>query len=98
MFIKQPAIYIMANKCNGTLYTGVTSNLAQRVFQHKNNLLKGFTTYYDCKMLVYYELFDTMLAAIIREKQIKSGSRIKKITLIISKNPGWDDLYKEICD
>jgi putative endonuclease len=68
--MKQPAVYIMASKINGTLYTGVTSNLVQRVFQHRNGLIPGFTNRYGCKILVYYELLDDMNAAISREKQI----------------------------
>lgn len=72
--MKQPAIYIMTNKRNGTLYTGVTSDLTQRVYQHKNGLTKGFTSRYGCKILVYYELFDDMENAILREKLLKAGS------------------------
>lgn len=94
--MKAPAIYIMANKKNGTLYTGVTSNLKQRVFQHKNEIAEGFTTKYGCKMLVFFEVHSVMEQAIIREKQIKSGSRKKKIKLIESVNPDWLDLYDEI--
>ncbi len=95
--MKQPAIYIMSNKKNGTIYTGVTSNLTQRVFQHKSDLLEGFTKKYQCKNLVYYELFADMLSAIEREKKIKSVSRMKKIKLIESVNPDWLDLYNSIC-
>ncbi len=94
--MKQPAIYIMANKCSGTLYTGVTSNLIQRVFQHKNEITLGFTHRYACKMLVYYELFDNMENAIFREKQIKAGSRKAKLKLIEGINPEWNDLYNSI--
>jgi putative endonuclease len=93
---KQPATYIMTNKRNGTLYVGVTSNLIQRVYQHKNNCIKGFTSRYDCKQLVYYEVHENMLNAITREKQIKDGSRKKKILLIESINPEWRDLYSSI--
>lgn len=96
--MKQPAIYIMANKRDGILYTGVTSNLVQRVFQHKNGLIKGFTSRYNCKTLVYYELSNHMREAIMREKQIiKAGSRQKKINLIEKSNPEWKDLYEVIC-
>ena len=95
--MKQPAIYIMANKPNGTIYVGVTSNLIQRIFQHKNNLCEGFTKKYNCKSLVYYEIFDDMESAISREKQIKSSSRDKKIMMIESMNKKWDDLYGLIC-
>ena len=82
MAVKQPAIYIMANKRNGTLYTGVTSNLLKRVYQHREMKLPGFTARYGCKMLVWYERHDDMLGAIAREKQIKAGSRQKKLGLI----------------
>jgi len=94
--MKQPAVYIVTNKKNGTLYTGVTSNLLQRIFQHKNNMIEGFTKQYGCKLLVYYELYDDMLKAIEREKQIKSGSRTMKLKLIESSNPYWFDLYEYI--
>ncbi len=91
---KRPAIYIMANKRNGTLYTGVTSDLVKRVYQHKNETIPGFTYSYDCKLLVYYEMHDEMLGAIAREKQIKAGSRKKKIALIVAVNSEWVDLYE----
>lgn len=94
--MKQPAVYIMANKRNGTLYTGVTANLIQRVHQHKEATIKGFTSRYGCKLLVYYELHVDMLAAIAREKQIKAGSRRKKLVLIERMNAEWRDLYDEI--
>jgi putative endonuclease len=94
--MREPAIYIMANKKGGTLYTGVTSNLAQRVYQHKESLCKGFTADYDCKKLVFYELHENMYSAIAREKKIKAGSRKRKIELIESMNPEWKDLYNEI--
>ena len=92
--MKYPAIYIVANRKNGTLYTGVTSNLAQRIYQHKKGITKGFTHKYGCNKLVYYECFDDMNYAIAREKQIKAGSRKKKILLIESLNPLWEDLYR----
>ena len=95
--MKQPAVYIMANKKNGTLYTGVTSDLIKRVYEHKGSLVKSFTSKYDCKLLVYYDLIDCMESAIMREKQIKAGSRSKKIKLIESQNPEWLDLYQDIC-
>ncbi len=94
--IKQPAVYIMASERNGTLYTGVTSALIQRVYQHKNGVIKGFTEKYGCKLLVYYELLDRMEDAIAREKQIKAGSRAKKIALIEGFNPRWLDLYETL--
>ena len=93
---KQPAIYIMTNKRNGTLNTGVTSDLIKRVYQHKNARISGFSRRYDCKLLVYYESHGDMLSAITREKQIKAGSRKKKIALIESMNPEWLDLYHSL--
>jgi predicted GIY-YIG superfamily endonuclease len=93
---RQPAIYIMANGRNGALYTGVTSNLGLRVWQHREGLTPGFTTRYGCKHLVYHESHDTMPAAIAREKQLKAGSRADKLALIESLNPDWKDLYPEL--
>jgi putative endonuclease len=93
---KQPAVYILASARNGTLYTGVTSDLVARVWQHKNDVVTGFSQKYATHTLVYYELLDDMLAAIEREKQIKAGSRAKKITLIESINPDWADLYESL--
>jgi len=94
--VKQPAVYIMASRRNGTLYTGVTSNLIQRVWQHRQGIADGFTNRYSCKMLVWYELADTMEAAIIREKQIKAGSRTKKLAFIEAMNTDWRDLFEDI--
>jgi putative endonuclease len=94
--VKQPAVYIMANRRKGTIYTGVTSNLAQRAFQHRESLIPGFTSRYSCKMLVWYEVFDEMIPAIAREKQIKGGSRKKKLALIEKLNPNWRDLYEDL--
>jgi putative endonuclease len=94
--VKQPCVYVMANKRNGTIYTGVTSNLPGRAFQHRTGLVKGFTAKYGCKLLVWYELHESMYEAIAREKQIKSGSRAKKLALIEALNPGWRDLYEEL--
>jgi len=93
VFERHPAIYIMANKNNGTLYTGVTSNLIARVYQHKQKQIDGFTKKYNCSLLVYYEQFDEMWSAIEREKQIKKFSRKKKLSLIETMNPDWYDLY-----
>ncbi len=93
---KTPAVYIITNKKNGTLYTGVTSNLPKRIYEHKNKLLKSFSSRYGCKILVYYEIFETMTPAIEREKQIKTWSRNKKISLIENFNKNWTDLYKKI--
>ena len=92
----RPAIYIMTNKPNGTLYVGVTSNLPQRAWQHREGVVDGFSKQYGCKSLVWFEAADTMEAAIMREKQIKGGSRVKKLTLIEAMNPGWHDLYEQI--
>ena len=86
----------MTNKRNGTLYTGVTSNLLQRIYQHKHGLTDGFTSRYDCKRLVYYEQCEDMLSAITREKQIKAGSRKKKLALIEELNPEWKNLYDNL--
>jgi putative endonuclease len=94
--MKQPAVYIMASKRNGTLYTGVTSNLPQRIWQHREGTGSGFAARYGCKLLVWFELHDEMMAAIAREKQIKGGSRQKKMALIASTNPDWRDLYQEL--
>ncbi len=94
---RQPAIYLLTNKPFGVLYIGVTSNLPGRIWQHRERLVKGFTSKYNLKMLVYFELFDTMYDAIAREKQLKSGSRQAKIRLVESMNPNWRDLYLEIC-
>jgi putative endonuclease len=94
--VKQPATYIIASERNGTLYTGVTSRLLQRVWQHRTGVADGFTKRYGCKMLVWYEVFDTMEQAILREKQIKGGSRAKKLALIERMNPEWRDLWSDI--
>ena len=93
---KNPAVYILASQRNGTLYVGVTSNLLKRVWEHKNDLVDGFSRRYGVHMLVYFEVADTMYAAISREKQIKAGSRAKKLQLIESTNPEWNDLYASI--
>jgi putative endonuclease len=94
--MKQPAVYIMASKRNGTLYTGVTSNLGQRVWQHREGAVEGFTKRYGCKLLVWFESHETMDAAIAREKAIKGGSRAKKLALIEATNPDWRDLFEDI--
>jgi len=86
----------MASKPNGTLYIGVTSNLVQRVWQHREGATDGFTKQYGCKTLVWYEMHATMEHAILREKQLKAGSRKRKIALIDAMNPQWRDLYAEI--
>ena len=93
---RQPAVYIMANKRNGTIYVGVTSNLPQRVWQHREGTFEGFTSRYNCRLLVWFEIYDDMEHAILREKQLKAGSRAKKLALIEAANPRWRDLYPDI--
>jgi putative endonuclease len=90
--MKEPCAYIVASGRNGTLYTGVTSNLPQRAFQHREGQVAGFSKKYGCKILIWYELHETMIGAITREKQIKADSREKKLALIESFNPRWEDL------
>jgi len=90
---KQPCVYLLANQPNGTLYTGVTSNLIQRVYQHREGLVDGFTKRYGVHHLVWYELHETMESAIKREKQLKSWPRKAKIRLIELQNPLWQDLW-----
>jgi putative endonuclease len=85
-----------ANKRRGTLYTGVTANLPKRAFEHREGLVKGFTTKYGCKVLVWYEVHESVIEAITREKQIKAGSRSKKLALIETLNPEWKDLYDQL--
>jgi len=94
--LKQPCVYIMTNQPNGTLYIGVTSNLVQRVWQHRNHLAKGFTSKYKLIDLVYYELHDEMYEAIKREKAIKNWKRLWKIELIENSNPNWVNLFSQI--
>jgi predicted GIY-YIG superfamily endonuclease len=94
--MKQPAVYMMTNRRNGTLYIGVTSNLPQRASQHQVGAVAGFTKQYGCKLLVWYEIHSTMYDAITREKQLKAGSRKKKLALIDLMNPLWRDLFDEI--
>ena len=92
----QPAIYLLASKKNGTLYIGVTSDLIKRVWQHRNNAIPGFTQKYHVHKLVYYELFDDIEEAILREKRLKKWSRNRKIKLIEEQNPDWEDLWGKI--
>ena len=94
--MKLPAIYIMTNKPNGTLYVGVTSDLIRRVWQHREHLSDGFTKKYDLTKLVYFEQHKTMESAILREKQLKQWKREWKIKLIQEKNIGWIDLYSSL--
>jgi len=93
----QPAVYIVASARNGTLYVGVTSNLRQRAFQHREGVIDGFSKRYGCKHLVWFEVHSTMEHAILREKQLKGGSRTRKTALIEAGNPLWSDLFESIC-
>jgi len=90
---KQYYLYLLTNNNNTTIYTGVTSNLIKRIWQHKNKFAKGFTYKYNITKLVYYEVYDKPENAITREKQIKAGTRENKINLINSMNPEWIDLF-----
>ncbi|HQS36907.1 MAG: hypothetical protein B7Y16_07100 [Methylotenera sp. 24-45-7] len=92
----QPCVYILTSRRNGTLYTGVTSNLIQRVWQHKNDLVDGFSKKYQAHALVWYEIHESMESAIVREKQIKEWKRQWKLDLIEKTNPYWNDLYSTI--
>ncbi|UCG61253.1 MAG: GIY-YIG nuclease family protein [Candidatus Zixiibacteriota bacterium] len=94
--MKTGYVYLLASRKAGTLYVGVTSNLVQRVEQHRNELGKGFTKRYRVHRLVYYEICDDMRQAIVREKQLKNWQRAWKIGLIEKSNPGWRDLYPDI--
>ena len=94
--MKLPCVYILASKQNGTLYVGVTSNLVQRVWQHKNDLVEGFTKRYGVHTLVWYEVHESMVSAISREKAIKEWKRTWKLELIEKGNLGWRDLYEEV--
>ena len=89
---KQPSVYILASGRHGTLYIGATSDLSGRVHQHRESLIKGFTSRYGVSRLVYYEGFDDMITAITREKQLKKWNRAWKIELVEARNPDWDDL------
>ncbi len=94
--MKQPCVYILASRRNGTLYTGVTSNLVQRIWQHKKDVVERFTKKYGVHTLVWFDLHETMDSAISREKAIKERQRAWKLKLIESTNPHWRDLYEEI--
>jgi putative endonuclease len=94
--IRQPTVYILASKRNGTLYIGVTSNLPKRVWEHKSDFMEGFTKKYGVHRLVYYELHENLESAINREKQLKRWRRAWKLDLIEQQNPGWKDLWEEI--
>lgn len=89
-------VYILASKKNGVLYVGVTNNLGRRIYEHKNGLVEGFTRRYFVHRLVYYEVYENVDEAIMREKRLKGWNRKWKIRLIQEKNPQWNDLYEEI--
>jgi len=93
---KQPCVYLMASRRNGTLYVGVTSDLMKRVWEHKNNVVEGFTKRYGIHHLVWYELHPTMESAILREKTIKEWKRSWKMEMIEKSNPEWQDLYPDL--
>lgn len=93
---KQSFVYIITNYEETTLYVGVTNNLARRTFEHKEKLTKGFSKNYNLNKLVYYEMFSDITLAIAREKQLKGGSRKRKLDLINKFNPEWNDLYESI--
>ena len=93
---KQPAVYILASKRNGTLYIGVTSDLVKRIWKHKNKMVEGFTKRYNVHRLVWYELHESMESAITQEKRLKNWKRKWKLELIESINPKWLDLYHNI--
>jgi putative endonuclease len=94
--VEDSYIYIMASKNRGTLYTGVTSNLIKRIYEHRNGLIEGFTKKYNVHMLVYYEVFSEINYALKREKQLKNWHRDWKVNLIENVNPYWQDLYLSI--
>ena len=92
----QPCVYMMASERNGTLYIGITSDLLARVWQHKNNVVEGFTEKYEVHVLVWYEPHENMISAITREKVLKKWNRIWKLRLIEQFNPDWKDLYEQL--
>jgi putative endonuclease len=94
--VRQPAVYILANRRNGTLYIGVTSDLLKRAWQHRNDITEGFTKRYGIHRLVHYELYEDMVSAITREKQMKKWNRSWKLELIERQNPDWNDLWEGI--
>jgi len=93
---RQPCVYLLASKRNGTLYTGVTSNLVKRVWEHKQHAVEGFTKKYGVNLLVWYEVHEVMESAICREKTIKNWKRVWKVNVIEAINPGWQDLYDDL--
>jgi putative endonuclease len=90
---RNPCVYLMASRRNGTLYLGVTSDLVQRVYQHRESVVTGFSRRCRCKVLVWFEVHGSMASAITREKQLKGGNRDRKLALIEAQNPYWNDLY-----
>ena len=94
--MKQPCVYILASRKNGSLYIGVTSDLIKRIWEHKNVLAEGFTKKYTVHQLVFFEQFEDLTSAITREKQLKKWNRDWKIRLIEKENPEWRDLYEEL--
>ncbi|MCX5814481.1 MAG: GIY-YIG nuclease family protein [Proteobacteria bacterium] len=95
--MKQFYVYMLCSKRNGTLYTGVTSDLIKRIYEHKNNLVEGFTNSYSVHRLVWYEQHESAESAITREKQLKKWNRAWKLDLIEKNNSEWNDLYENIC-
>ena len=93
---RQPAVYILASKKHGTLYIGVTSDLGKRIWEHKNNMVEGFTKRYGVHQLAWYEVHEVMESAIEREKQLQEWKRKRKLELIERINPSWEDLYRSI--
>ena len=96
ILMKSYYVYMLASKKNGTLYVGVTNNLIRRVYEHKNNIIKGFTSKYDVKILVWFESTPNIESAIQREKQIKRWHRKWKVELIEKENPNWNDLFESL--
>ena len=94
--MREPSVYIMASRRNGTLYVGVTSHLGERAWQHRTGMIPGFTKRYHCKLLVWFEHHERMDDASAREKQLKAGPRARKLALIEALNPSWRDLYEEL--
>lgn len=94
----QPAVYVLASKRNGTLYIGVTSNLCNRIAEHKHGAIAGFTQKYNVKMLVWFQYFESMEQAIMQEKRMKEWRRKWKLELIETSNPNWRDLFAETCE
>jgi putative endonuclease len=94
--MKKGYVYILTNQTGSVLYIGVTSDIIKRIYEHKEKLVEGFSKKYSLDKLVYYECFDDIKDAIAREKQLKGGSRKKKLDLVSSMNPKWDDMYSKI--